>query len=363
MRRLCVVSIVLLLIAVMTLPGCTPAVPDVQVATKIVVDVDGRSVEIPADPRRVACLYASTAHMLAVVDAGDRIVGAPGGVKRDVLMRLKYPGIESISVPFQEGIINIEELVDIDADLALIRRTTATSPSEVEKLDNLGIPYLVVDYTDMKELKDAIRVVGEVFDEEQQAAAFNTFFDETVALVDERLADLPDSERPRVYHAVNEASRTDRTGDICDEITRRAGIDNVSVTSASNLISDAEKSYTTLEQIYEWNPDHIVANDVNSVAYMLKDSKWSGLSAVKTGRVHPLPVGVTRWVHPGSIEAHMGTLFLARQFHPERFEDIDMAAYTKDYYRRFFGLDLSDEQVRSMLVGEGMRLSKDAVHQ
>lgn len=354
-----VVAAVLLASALLT--GCGGSVSAPDVPTKVVTDITGRQVTIPAEPMRVACLYASTAHMMALVGVEDRIVGAPGGVKRDVLMLQKYPGIADIAIPYQEGTINIEELANIESDLALVRRSTADSPGEVEKLDKLGIPYVVVDYTSIEELRVAIRVVGDVFDRQVQTAEFLEFYDDTLDLVESRIADLPPSERPRVYHAVNEASRTDRAGDICAEITDLAGVSNVSVDSESSLVSEADKTYTTLEQIYRWDPDHIIANDVNSVSYMLSDSKWSGLRSVVAGRVHPLPVGVTRWVHPGSMEPHMGALFLARQFHPDRFTDIDMAEYTKDYYARFFDLDLTDTQIRDILLGQGMRFEKGSV--
>ena len=88
--------------------GCQTQAIDSDVPTKTVVDCMDRHVVIPEDPQRVACLYASTAHIMALLGQEGKIVGIPNGVKRDVLMAYKRPDIESISVPFQESAINVE---------------------------------------------------------------------------------------------------------------------------------------------------------------------------------------------------------------------------------------------------------------
>lgn len=360
MNRTLRILIALCLSVSLLLTGCSGASSTSEVPTRVVTDVMGREVVIPQNPKRVACLYASTAHMLAMIGVEDRIVGVPAGVKRDILMQRTFPGIVDVSVPFQDGIINVEELASLDVDVALIREGTAASPGEVEKLDKLGIPYVVVDYASIDELRHAVEVVGDVFDERQRADDYVRFVDDTLSLVETRLQGLGDEEIPHVYHAVNEATRSDVKGDICDEITTVAGVFNVAANSESQVVESTGESFSTLEQIYEWNPDYIVANDANVVDYVLGDSKWSGLRAVAGKKVFPLPVGVTRWAHPGSMEPQMGALFLARQFHPDRMTGIDLAVYTKDYYAKFFGLELDDSEIQEILIGKGMRAPKSS---
>jgi iron complex transport system substrate-binding protein len=346
-----------LLVLLTLLPGCqahnsTPSVP-----TKTVTDCLAREVVIPADPQRVACLYASTAHIMTMLGQEEKIVGIPNGVKRDVLMSYKRPDIASISVPFQDGAINIEELLKTNTDLVLIRQSTAVNEGEVEKLDKAGIPWVVVDYDSLEGLKKAITVTGNVFNQPERAAAYNTYAQNTLELVAQRVSEIPEASRLRVYHAVNEAARTDLKGDLSNQITDVAGIVNVS-TQGGSLITDAEKTVTTLEQIYAWNPDAIIANDINASNYMLTDPKWFGLRAVASQNVITLPVGVSRWGHPGSMEPHMAALFIAKHFYPAQFSDIDLNQTTKDYYKQWFNLDLTDADVSAILSGEGMRLAK-----
>lgn len=178
-----------------------------------------------------------------------------------------------------------------------------------------------------------------------------------LSLVSERVSTVPEEQKVSIYHSVNEAARTDLKGDICSEITTIAGTVNVS-TGAGNLFTEAEKTMTTLEQIYLWNPDAIICNDINTSHYILTDSKWTGLAAVATQQIYTLPVGVTRWGHPGSIEPHMAALFIAKLFYPDLFADIDMTEKTWSYYQEMFGLNLSDDDLASILSGNGMRISK-----
>ena len=119
---------------------------------KTVTDILGREVSVPQDAKRVICMYASTAHMMAMLDKGDTIVGASDGVTRDQMMITKYPAIEDVPTPYHEGAVNAEEVLALDPDLILIKREMYEKDTEKQKLDDLGIPYVVVDYLTLDEL-------------------------------------------------------------------------------------------------------------------------------------------------------------------------------------------------------------------
>lgn len=91
---------------------------------------------------------------------------------------------------------------------------------------------------------------------------------------------------------------------------------------------------------------------------MLSDSKWSGLDAVINRRVYQMPVGISRWRHPGSIETPLAILWLGKTVYPQLFADVNLYAETKYFYQTFFDYQLSDEQVSDILSGTVMRLPK-----
>lgn len=347
-----IISVILILVMLMTFAGCGSGISN-SGATKTVTDSFGREVEIPESPENVACLYATAAHMMAMLDEGDKIVGCPNGVKSDVLMQMKYPEITETATPHQEGSINAEEMLSIDADLAIVSGALASSEGEMEKLDDMGIPYIVLDYDNIQQLREAITIMGEVFDKQDQASKYIAFYDDTLAMVDERLKDVDMADAPNVYHSLNEATRTDPEGTICSEIMERAKVKDVSIEKGS--FSKNEKNiYVTLEEIYKWNPDAFIVNEYPVKEYIMADTKWAGLRAVKENKVYSLPVGATRWCHPGSMEAHMGVLAVARQFYPEKFKDLDFKEYIADYYDEYFNMKLDDDTVDRIIKGEGM---------
>lgn len=347
----------LILCFLVFLSGCAKAPFSAENSkTKTITDCIGREVTIPESPQRVACLYAATAHMLALVDEGDKIIGAPDGVRRDVVMQTKYPDIANISVPFQNGSINVEELLKINADIALVRKSTAEDSAEVEKLNSLKIPYVVVDFSSIAELKQAITVIGDIFNKREITDKYIQYMDSTFNTVEDHLKGLTDEDKISVYHSLNEATKSYSSGCISAEITRIAGAKNVSLDA--DLGSGETSKNTTLEQIYSWDPKAILVNDYNVVSYIYSNTKWQALAAVKNKKVIALPVGVSRWGHFGSIEPHMGTLFIASTLYPERFQNLDIVQTIKDYYTQFFYLNITDELAQKILSGEGMRLEK-----
>lgn len=323
--------------------------------TKTVTDVLGREVKVPEDPQRVICMYASTAHMMAMLDKGDRIVGAADGVTRDQMMVTKYPEVEQVPTPYHEGAVNAEEVLALDPDILLIKQEMYEKETERQKLDDLGIPYVVVDYYSIDELKKAVRVMGTVFSEEEKAEAYVRYMEDTISDVVNRLSEVPEEEKPRVYHSITEATKTDIVDSLCAEIMKAAGL--VDVSAAAGVTDLGKNATVTLEQIYRWDPDAIVCNEYAVTDYILSQPKWSGLSAVQNKKVYTLPIGATRWCHHGSMEPHMGVLYLAQLFYPDKFPDMDLGQTVRRYYAEFFGMELDDATLNKIFSGKGMRES------
>lgn len=337
--------------------GCNKgAYVDNQNETKVVTDCLNREVKIPKNPKRVVCLYAATAHMMALVDEGDKIVGSPNGIKRDVVMRTKYPKIKDIAVPFQNGSINIEELVEVDADIALVRKSTAQNPGEVQKLKKLNIPYVAVEFSNLKELKESIKLIGDIFEKQKIANNYIKYMDDTFDYVSSHLGTIEENKKVRVFHSTNEATKTYAGDNFSQELMQIAQAKNVALDM--KLSTNDDGGYTSLEEIYKVNPEVIFANDYNVVGYILDGKKWRGIDAVKNKRVIALPIGVSRWGHFGSIEPQMGALFIASTLYPEKFKDLDMTKVTIDYYSKFFKLDITPDKAEQILSGKGMRLVK-----
>jgi len=355
-RRSISLILVILLTATIVLSGCARELR-LTGETKTVTDILGREVEIPVNPERIVCHYAATAHMVALVGETEKIIGAPEGIKRDILLRTLHPEIVNIASPMQAGTINAEEIVKIEPDIILVRRYVAESVSESEKLNNMGLPYVVLDFQNIDELKRCIEIVGEIFNKQDIATSYLAYMDETFALVESRLEGLEENDKVSLFHSTQDPLRTALAGSICEEITDIAGVINVSM--FEDLPTSDVTADITIEQLYLWDPDVIVANEHYAVPYIMMNSRWTGLSAVINERVLPMPLGISRWGHHGSIEPHMAALFIAQLCYPNKFSDVYLEDIIADYYARFFIVpDIDDELLNRIITGEGMREPK-----
>ena len=295
MRRINSVLALMIILLIILLPGCQKnpeegAFEDNNSEETIIVeDSFGRTVEVPQNVERIAALYSFAGYAVSLLGRGATLA-VPGGLKRDVLLCRIFPEIKEASVPRQQT-INLEELLRVKPDLVIIRGDTASDEKELEKLDKAGLPYIVVEYSTIEEQQQAISIIGKAIGREQEAAAYNEYYDQAIARVEEALQDIPQDQRTRVYHAENQALRTIHHSSLAADWSRAAGIINVSVGEELTLIGN--DYFTTLEQVLIWDPEVIIANENTAVDLILGNPQWSGIQAVRDGRVYQLPQGIS----------------------------------------------------------------------
>jgi iron complex transport system substrate-binding protein len=321
-----------------------------------VIDYMGREVAVPKKVNRIACLYAYTGHVVTMLGEGNKMVAVNNGLKRDNLLLDMNPAINDASVPNRGDKINIEELANTKPDLIFIQASTAKDEGEVRKLEELKIPYLVVNFNSIKEQQQSIAMIGKALGKSEKAEKFNRFYNEIVAEVSEKVQDIPVKDRVRVYHSVMEATRTDPADSLPAEWIKVAGAINVSVGENLRLIE--KKYFASLEQILLWDPDVILVNQDGVADYIFGSSQWQTLKSVKTKKVYQLPNGVSRWGHPGGLETPLAILWTAKTLYPNKFADTNMEEITAKFYQEFFDYKLTPDLLEKILSGKDMRTPK-----
>ncbi|MEN8614444.1 ABC transporter substrate-binding protein [Dehalogenimonas sp. THU2] len=349
--------VVSLLLLGSLLPGCNnQQPPENQEDTVTVVDSAGRTVEVPANVRRIAALYSFAAYTVCLLGRGNDLVGVPGGLQRDILLIEIFPEIANASVPREGGAINMEELLRIDPDVVIVRNEFVADQKEVEKLDNSGIPYVVVDYNSMEEQREAVLIVGRTIGREAEAVAFNNYYLDIIDRVDQVVGDLAEDDKVRLHHSENQATRATHADSLVADWTRAAGVINVSVGGDLELIGN--DYYASIEQILLWNPEVIIVNEPSAYAIITKHPQWSGITAVQQGQVYQLPNGISRWGHPGSVETPLALLWTAVTVYPDLFPDVDMPAEVHQFYKTFFNMELDAAMIATILEGGDLRAPK-----
>lgn len=320
------------------------------------IDCKGRSVVLPAKVKRIACLYAFTGHVVTMLGRGEDIIAVSYGLKRDSLLLSICPSILGARVPKAQGSINIEELLVSKPDILFMPGDVAGDPGDMEKLARFDIPYLIIDYNSIKTQQHAIELIGHAIHADVSAAKYIKYYQDTISHVQHITNTIPGKKRLRVYYAVNEPLRTTLIQSIETDWLKVTGCENVALNREQQIIEGA--NYTSLEQILSWDPDVILANEPGAVKRILKDDKWSALKAVKNKKVYQMPIGISRWGHPGSLETPLAILWTAKTLYPELFSHIDMKAETKEFYKKYFNYELSEEMTEKILSGKNVRKPK-----
>ena len=320
----------------------------------VVTDCAGREVVVPDNPGSICTLCPFSGPVAVMLGYGDRITSTCNNVARSNLLLEICPSLADAVVVKNSGSVNAEEVMNLDTDLIFVDTGVYSSDAERQKLDTMGIPYVVIGFETIEEQLNAVKTIGHALHNEEKAKQYTDWFESAIGLVDESLEGV--TYTPSVYHSVNEAARTDAAGSYCAEWISHTKAYNVS-TGNESLRFDGEKSYTTLEQIYVWDPEYIICNEAQVDDYILTDSKWEGLSAVINKQVYQIPVGITRWGHPSSIETPLAILWLAELIHPDSV-NYDFEEMVSDFYLQFFGFTPDNELLENMMEGDDMRSAK-----
>jgi iron complex transport system substrate-binding protein len=322
-----------------------------------VTDFFGRTLTLERPAQPPACLYAFTGHVVTLLGRGRDMVAVVDGLKKDLLIQQRVPGIHRLPIPAKGGVIHIETLLKANPDVVFLKPETAAAEAEIRKLERFGLPWFVAGYRNMDEQMTTIEMMGKICGRYDAARAYTGYYRDMIHMVKQRTGNIPEDQRVRLYHSVNEARRTDAAGTIEADWTRAAGVVNVSV--GDRLHARGDKFFAGMEQILMWNPEVIIVNEAGVDLEILQDKKWAAVKAVQDKKVFPIPVGISRWGHPGSLETPLAILWTAKTVYPELFSDIDLKMEIKQFYHLFFDLTLTDEMVERILNNQGMRQAMD----
>lgn len=294
----------------------------------------------PAGPPAAIFLYMIAPDLMAgwprLPHADERALIAPAYADLPEVGRLTGRG----------GSANLETVLAIKPDLIVdygsMKPTYVSLADRVQEQTN--IPYALIDGR-FDLIPDAIRTLGKLIGRADDA--------ETKAREAERiLADLkavrdalPAGAAPRVYYGRGaDGLQTGVGNSINIELLKYAGAINVADAAASsgNLAS------VSLEQVLAWKPDVILTTDPNFYDLVWTHPVWSGLDAVKAGRVYLSPTVPFGWFdRPPSANRLIGLRWLLAVLYPDRF-DAELEAETKRFYKTFYHFEPTDAQMTAI---------------
>jgi len=317
------------------------------------VDATGRTVRLPDQVTRIMAAGPNAAVPLYVL-APEKMIGwpiAPRPAEREFLLPSTVDLPELGRLTGRGDTANIEVVIKEHPDLVFdFGSVTPTYVSLAERVEHQsGIPYLLLDGK-LDQSAASIRTIGKVLGVPERAEAVAHYLEDTEHLLDSRLKDLAPSARRRVYLARQaNGLETGLQGSINTEIIERAGGINVAERGTGRGgIADV-----SIEQVIAWAPDTVITWDAEFYARVEADPVWQTVPAVRNQRVFLAPRLPFGWIDaPPSINRAIGLRWIAALLYPDRFTE-DIAGTARDFYRLFYQIDLTDNQLARILKGAG----------
>ena len=240
--------------------------------------------------------------------------------------------------------INLETLVAARPDLILLWEDDMLVKTVSEQIGKLGLPTLTLPFRSIESMPPAFERAGAAIGETARGKALADY---TRTVIKEINTSLKGAEPTRYYYAEG----LDGLSTECDAsfhvvAMNFAGGENVHKCRQSNLRGLEKINFETL---LTYDPDVIVVQHSMVYSDLKEDAMWQRLRAVKNGRIYLVPTVPFNWLdRPPSFMRVIGIQWLATLFHPERYR-IDLNARIAAFYALFLGVDLTDEEINTIL--------------
>ena len=316
--------------------------------TKVIKDVDGKEVTVPVTPERVANLWHANNQVTLTLGGAPKLAATTNYVTTIPWFRQVYPDITKVPAPVAaNNDLNMEALLATEPDVVLV-----SNEKQAEAVRQAGLTAVRVGFSDMNGLMQTVNLTAEVLGTQgayERAQKYNAYMQKNLKLIEERLKDLPDSERPKVMHigSGTKVQNVSGSGIVIDEWIKIAGGQNV----AADLKGMKDVS---MEQITAYAPEVIIIGgdaSAKGVQTIKSDAAWKDVPAVKNDKVIRNPYGTFNWDRYSTEEA-LQVLWAAKTLHPQKFTDVDMVKETQEFYSTFFGYSLSADDAQRILAGE-----------
>ncbi len=327
--------------------------------TIVVTDHADNEVEVPAEINRiVVCdIYPLPSVLTVFFDSGDKIVGMPEPsmtAAQNGLLGELYPEVLDAETGYIDGTnVNMEELAKLEPDVVFY---SASSAELGEQLRNAGLPAIAIsvnkwDYNCIETLNNWIALLSKMFPGNDKTEICRAKSEEMYNMVQDRIKDIPDEEKANAFFLFQYNDTTLLTSG--RQFFGQWWADAIGAKNVATELETDNSVAVNMEQVYAWNPDLIFMTNFNTYYpddlynNTVEGYDWSPVKAVQDKRVYKMPLGMYRSYTPG-VDCPVTLLWMAKAAYPEKFEDVDVIDAAKNYYNEVFGIELTDDQARSI---------------
>lgn len=325
-------------------------------AKRTFVDDAGVEMEVPEQIDRIVVGAWQMAAPLAVyLGGGEKIVGmAPASLKAvaNGMLGELYPELLEAETEFYNGgDINMEELLKLDPDIVI-----GVGEAQAEAIRAAGIPATVVsvtkwDYDVIETYENWLETFDAIFGGSAYKGDVTEYSRQVQASIQEKVSTLAEEDKKRVMILFGYSDATMTTSG--KGFFGQSWCDLIGAINVGEGIETLGSAAINMEQVYEWNPDVIIITNFTKAQpedlynNTIGSDDWSSVNAVKNKQVYKMPLGIYRSYTPGA-DTPMTLQWFAKAVYPELFADMDVEQIARDYYKDFYGFELTEEQINKM---------------
>lgn len=318
-----------------------------RTATVSVTDMAGRSLQVPAEIKKVVPLGAATRYMV-YLQSLDLVAGMEAIETKWTTAGRPYGLVTSerakkLPVIGEGGpgrLPDFEKIITVWPDVILAMGMDLAQVETIQK--KTGIPVFVLSYgapgaVDIATVKKAIQILGHLLKRDNRADRLVGYITALEKDLASRTATIPAASRPRTYiGAVSYmgVQPITSTESYFMPLTW-AGGDNV-----ADELGRAGHFFIDPEQLLVWNPDDIFidAGGLEKVVdgYRRDPALFQRLKAVKDG--HVFLIMPYNNYHTNIEIALADAWFIGKALYPDHFADIDPATKADEIFKFFLGV-------------------------
>ncbi len=293
------------------LPGSTPPASVAPSSTPVaaawpltLVDDEGTTVSLPAEPQKIVSLSPATTEILFAVGAGSRVVATTSFDD--------YPP-QAVGLPHvatYQG-VDVEKIVGLGADLVVAGGNGFNPPDAIAKLRSLGIPVLVVYAPNVAGVLKDVSLVAAAAGEPAAGSALAASMRSGIDGIAKAVAADSKGPKPRVFYEL------DATKDIYGPADNSFVTEMISLAGGDPITTGSPTVFSiSLEKLVAADPQIIVLGDSNygvTADQVKARPGWEGMTAVRSGAIRG--VDDTLVTRPGP-RLVAGLFALARAIEP-----------------------------------------------
>ena len=329
-------------------------------ASRVITDEAGDKVTVPDKIERIAVagILPFPSVITVFLGSAEKLAGIPpasmGAAKAGLLGEL-FPEILKAQTGYTAGLdLNIEELMKLRPDVVFY---LAGNKEMGKMIKNAGLPAVAIsptkwNYDVLRTYDEWIKTLSQIFPESAKSKEVSRYSKKVYADIQKKVGKIKPADRKKALFLFQyDDKRMVTSGRSffgqywCDAVGAR--------NAAEEVPADNSNAVITMEQVYKWNPDVIfITNFTPALPEDLYGNKigghdWSAVKAVKERAVYKMPLGTYRSYTPG-VDTPVTLMWMAQKVYPELFKEVDMRKEVRNYYKKLYGITLSDRQIEQM---------------